>query len=150
MYKKLRRLSRVDFLRFCAVGTLGFLINFTLLTVLYKWLDFPIVLAQVIASELSLFNNFMFHQYWTYRHDSLKKPFLQLIIQFHATSWIAIIGSTLLVSLMVGILHIDYIVALVVSSALALFWNFFWTRFAIWKKTPSKNETTEENKGEKI
>lgn len=132
------------------MGTLGFIINFVLLTVLYKWLGLPIIIAQIIASELSLFNNFMFHQYWTYRHDSAKKPFSRLIIQFHITSWVAIIGSTVLVSFMVGILHMDYVLALIISSGIALFWNFFWTRFAIWRKLPVNKEDTDKEKGESV
>lgn len=130
----MKKLFRFDFVRFCLVGSTGFLINFALLTALYKWLSVPLFVAQLIASEISLFSNFMLHSRWTYARKNVKKSFPQLLWQFHASSWTAIIGSALLVSLCVHVLHLDYIVALILSSGIALVWNFSWTKYFIWRE----------------
>lgn len=129
----MKRLLGIDFVRFCMVGGLGFLINLSLLTLLYRILHLPIFISQLVAGEIALFSNFMFHHNWTYKHRKTSKTVKSLLIQFHVTSWVAIIGSALLVSFGVHSLRMTYIVALVFSSAIALMWNFAWSKFVIWK-----------------
>lgn len=131
--KIIRKLFQYDFIRFCFVGGIGFLINLALLTLLYKTIGLPILLSQFIAAEISLFNNFILHHKWTYKHKKVTKSITTLIVQFHVTSWVAIIGSTVIVSFCVGVLGWNYILALILASAVALFWNFAWTKYAIWR-----------------
>lgn len=135
----MHRLLKVDFVRFCMVGALGFLINFLLLTLLYKVLHSPLFIAQLIAAEVALFSNFLFHHHWTYKASKVRKTMTKLIVQFHLTSWVAIVGSALIVSFCVHSLHLTYIVALVISSASALLWNFAWSKFVIWRKHSGGN-----------
>lgn len=130
---QIRNVMKADFARFCLVGLAGFVINFILLTFLYKTLHVHLFISQLIAAEVALFNNFMWHHHWTYKDRGGHKTIGSLIIQFHATSWVAIIGSALLMSLGVNVWHISYSAALVFSSAVALFWNFGWTKFVIWR-----------------
>ena len=133
LIKKIQSLLKIDFVRFCIVGGSGFVINTAILGVLYKRLGWPIFTAQLIAGEIALFSNFILHHNWTYKERRVKKPIRQLLIQFHVTSWVAIIGSAALVSGGVNILHIGYLLALIISSVIALGWNFLWSRFIIWK-----------------
>ncbi len=93
------KLLKIDFVRFCIVGSLGFLINLALLTLLYQILGSPLVLAQFVASEVALFSNFMFHHRWTYKASNVRKTITKLIVQFHLTSWAAIVGSVILVTI---------------------------------------------------
>lgn len=138
----LQRLLKIDFVRFCLVGTLGFGINAGLLLVLNKNLHSPFV-AQLIASEIALFSNFIFHHKWTYRATAVRKTISKLIVEFHLTSWTAIIGSAVLVTVGIKYLHLPELVALAISSALALFWNFAWSRFVIWRKRPRAEQLAE-------
>ncbi len=143
----MRRLLKIDFVRFCIVGASGFVINFLLLTLLYKILNSPLVIAQVLAAEIALFSNFMFHHHWTYKAHNVRKTISTLIVQFHLTSWVAVIGSALIVSFGVHVLNLGYFIALVLASGTALFWNFAWSKFAIWRHhhdTPEPKENTEE------
>ena len=121
------------------VGALGFIINAALLSLLNKDLHSPFV-AQLISSEIALFSNFMFHHKWTYRATAVRKKLSKLIIQFHVTSWVAILGSAILVTVGIKYLHMQPIVALAISSVLALFWNFAWSRFVIWRKRAPASE----------
>lgn len=131
--KLIARLLAFDFIRFSIVGTSGFMINSGLLFVLYKKIGIPIFLSQLLASEVSLFSNFIMHNHWTYKHKVTHKTSKELLAQFHLTSWSAIIGSALIVSLLVSRFEMNYLIALVISSVIALFWNFGWTKFVIWK-----------------
>lgn len=127
------RLIKIDFIRFCIVGTLGFVINFVLLTLLYKVLGIHVFIAQLISSEVALFSNFILHHNWTYKHKVTKKTVKNLLIQFHMSSWTAIIGSALIVAGGVRLLHMHYLAALIIASAVGLVWNFAWTKFVIWR-----------------
>lgn len=130
----MKRALQYSFVRFCLVGTLGFAINFMLLTLLYRKLHWSVFLAQLLSSELSLFSNFLLHHHWTYKDHNVEKTISRLLVEFHVTSWAAILGSAILVSLGVGSLHLHYFVALAVASVLGLGWNFGWTKFVIWRK----------------
>jgi len=130
----MRRLLKIDFVRFCLVGVLGFTINAALLSLLYKILHSPLFISQLIAAEIALFSNFLFHHHWTYKANGVRKTISKLIVQFHLTSWMAIIGSALLVSFGVHVLKLSYLVALMLASATALFWNFGWSKFVIWRR----------------
>jgi putative flippase GtrA len=141
----MRGLLKIDFVRFCIVGALGFLINTALLTLLYRVIGSPLLIAQLIAGEIALFSNFLFHHHWTYKANRVRKTMTTLIIQFHATSWVAVIGSALLVSFAGNVLHLNYLVALVLASGAAIFWNFGWSKYVIWRKQgDSKEDKTEE------
>ena len=130
---KVKDLHKIDFVRFCIVGTLGFIINFSLLTLLFKVLGLHVFLAQLISSEIALFNNFVLHHNWTYRDNVTNKSIKNLLIQFHMSSWSAILGSSVIVTGAVKIFHLHYLVALIIASAFGLFWNFGWTKFVIWR-----------------
>lgn len=58
----------------------------------------------------------------------------KLIIQFHATTWPAIIGSALMVTAGEKILKLDSLTALALSSIIALLWNFTWSKYVVWRK----------------
>ena len=142
----IQKFLKVDFVRFCLVGGTGFVINFVLLTLLYKILGLPLFLSQLIAGEVALFSNFLLHHNWTYKHKKTKKSITNLIVQFHVTSWMAIVGSAFLVSAGVHLLHLNYVIALILSSAIALLWNFGWSKFYIWRhhEHPEINAEVEE------
>ena len=127
------RLRKNDFVRFCLVGGSGFILNFTLLTLLYRILHLPVLFSQLVAGEIALFSNFILHHHWTYKRNKVTKDFKSLLWQFHATSWVAIVGSALLVSFGVHVLNLHYVIALMLTSGIALFWNYAWTKFVIWR-----------------
>ncbi len=129
----MRKILKVDFVRFCIVGGIGFLVNFLLLTLLYKILSIPLFIAQLISAEIALFGNFLLHHNWTYKEKRSAKTVKTLLIQFHASSWAAILGTAIIVSVCVNHFKMDYIVALALAGVAALFWNFVWSKYVIWR-----------------
>lgn len=136
----LQRLIANEFIRFCLVGVSGFCINFLLLRVLYQRLHISIFVAQLISSEIALFSNFLLHHHWTYRRKQVTKSISTLLWQFHASSWAAILGSAVMVGGMVNWLHTSDLVALVIASAVAMGWNFSWSKFVIWRHEHEEKE----------
>ena len=136
--QRLEKLLKIEFIRFCIVGGMGFVINFIILVTLRNIFGFPVFLAQLIGAEIALFSNFMLHHHWTYKAHKVDKSLKQLIIQFHISSWPAIIGSALMVTGAEKYLHLNDALSLILSSAIALMWNFFWSKFIIWKDLTPK------------
>lgn len=130
---KIARLLKIDFVRFCMVGGTGFFINLAILSVLHSIFNAPIFIAQLIGAEVALFSNFLLHHHWTYKHHRVIKEKHSLIVQFHLTSWPAILGSATMVSIIVKMLSVESGVALVISSVIALMWNFLWSKYIVWK-----------------
>jgi putative flippase GtrA len=120
------------------VGTLGFAISLGLLTFLSDVMHLPEVVAYIIASEISLFNNFLLHHHWTYKRKNISKSITTLLVQFHATSWVALVGGTAIFTFGVHVLHLNKFMALVLSSAIALLWNFSWSKYVIWHSKAQK------------
>ncbi len=137
--EQIKRLLKIDFVRFCIVGGTGFVINLIILTVLHRVFSMPIFFAQLIAAEIALFSNFLLHHNWTYKNNKVKKSMLTLLIQFHATSWPAIIGSAIMVSLCEKVLHFNELYSLITSSLVALMWNFGWSKYVVWRKVTEKD-----------
>ena len=135
---KIELLLKLEFIRFCIVGGLGFVINFILLIVLAKAFNLSIVLAQLIGAEIALGTNFILHHNWTYKAHHVTKNLKSLIVQFHVTTWPAILGSTAMVSLGVDVFHMSKFFALVISSLVSLMWNFVWSKFVIWRDVTPK------------
>lgn len=130
---KIEYLLKLDFIRYCIVGGLGFIINISLLTLFRKGLGLPLFFSQLMGAEIALFSNFMLHQHWTYKKNKVEKSLRTLLVQFHLTSWPAIIGSSIMVTIGVSTLHFNSEVALVISSLIVLGWNYFWSKYVVWK-----------------
>jgi len=136
--RRAKRLLKIEFIRFCIVGGTGFVINLVLLTLFRKFFGLPVFFAQLIGAEIALFSNFLLHHYWTYKNRHVQKSLITLLLQFHATTWPAIIGSALMVHAGERLLHLNDLLALTISSTVALAWNFVWSKFVIWKSVSPK------------
>ena len=136
---KAQRALKVDFIRFGVVGTVGFLITAIGLRILHGMFGLHITLATLISSELGLLSNFVFHEKWTYRHvDHSHKSLTVKFFHFHMSSWSGVVRITLLESLGVKLFKMNYLVSLVFAAAITMFWNFFWTKYYIFRgKTPA-------------
>lgn len=140
-----RRLLKIDFVRFSMVGAGGFLVNLAALFLLYDTLGMPIWAAQLIGAEVALLSNFAFHHFWTYRGRSGKKRKRILLAQFHLSFWSgALINSSVVIGA-VSVMGWHYFIGLVAGSATALFWNFFWTKFYIWRHAPQPDQNLPHN-----
>jgi putative flippase GtrA len=137
--ERVKHLLKIDFIRFCIVGGTGFVINFAILALLHRFTHLPIFYAQLVGSEIALFSNFMLHHHWTYKAYKVDKSFPKLLLQFHATTWPAILGSTFMVTFFVGVFRFDDLFALAASSFIALFWNFGWSKYVIWRNITSND-----------
>ncbi len=126
------RLLKFEFIRFSVVGGLGFVINLVILTLLHNVAGMQVFIAQLIAAEIALFSNFILHHHWTYKSHKVQKTIRTLIVQFHAVTWPAIVGSSIMVGVGESVFQLRTVYALVVTSVIAMFWNFVWSKYIVW------------------
>jgi len=150
-HAKAQHFLKIDFFRFVLVGTIGFILTAISLRLLHINLGLHITLATVISSEVGLLSNFFFHERWTYNsvdhhHKSTAKKF----VHFHMSSWSGVVLITVLETVGVKAFKLNYLVSLVFAAGITMFWNFFWTKYFIFKgKTPAVLLNPEETVPEK-
>ena len=128
------------FLKFLVVGTIGFIVDFGLLTFLVEVLGFAPVLANTISFSAAVISNFTLNRYWTYPESRSKRKRVQLP-QFGMVSVLGLVINNLILLLLHGpfdnlLAHFDalssipgYIPAKIVATVVVLFWNFFVNRY---------------------
>ncbi len=122
-----------EFVKFCLVGAVGFVVNLSTLTLTHNVLGLPVELAVILGGEVALVSNFLFHNYWTYKKRYQNKKIGVLFLQFHVAFWSGNGINAILTLLMIKQLGWSPAVSLAIASAAVLFWNFVWTRFYIWR-----------------
>jgi putative flippase GtrA len=73
--------ERTRFLKFIAVGAIGFLIDFGLVNLLSHFLNMWLVLAGTISFTCAVVSNFIWNRYWTYP-DSRSRPIGHQLVMF--------------------------------------------------------------------
>src|SRR5688572_30593471 len=120
-------------LKFLVVGSLGFVINLGVLTLLYKVWGQNIIISQLIAAEAAILSNFILHDRWTYADRIKGQSDSWRIIKFHSTAWTGSAIISFVEIMAVGIFSLNYAISLVIASAIGLVWNFLWNRYFVWR-----------------
>jgi len=133
LYSVVRRQLQREFVRFCVVGVVGFVVNLSMLTFARELLGLPIEWSVLIGGEVALFSNFFFHNYWTYKERPQNKKIGVLFLQFHVAFWSGNGVNVILTLIMIKQFGWSSVVSLAIASGAVLFWNFGWTKFYIWR-----------------
>ncbi|MDX1686754.1 MAG: GtrA family protein [Candidatus Promineifilaceae bacterium] len=128
------------FFKFLIVGTVGFGVDFGLLTFLVEIVGLEPVVANTFSFSAAVVSNFTLNRYWTYPDSRSKRRRIQLL-QFGMVSIIGLVINNLILFLLQhpfdGLLRAvhapqgldGYIPAKMVATIVVLFWNFFINRF---------------------
>ncbi len=128
------------FFKFLIVGTIGFGVDFGLLTFLVEIVGLEPVVANTFSFSAAVVSNFTLNRYWTYPDSRSKRRRIQLL-QFGMVSIIGLAINNLILVLLQhpfdGLLRAvhapqglgGYIPAKMVATIVVLFWNFFVNRF---------------------
>lgn len=127
-----QKLLRIDFVRFGIVGFFGFLVTLILkLTVFRSLSTFP---AIFLSSEGGVLSNFVFHENWTYNNNNHhSKSIWKKFFHFQLSSLSGVIIVTIVSGVAINNFHLSTLISLVIAAAVAMFWNFFWTKYFIFK-----------------
>ena len=121
--------SSIHFIRFNVVGVLGFALQSGTLFLLTRGaLNLNYLAATVVAVELAILNNFLWHQRWTWRDRpaATRADILNRLVKFNLTNGaVSITGNLIFMSVLVGRLGLPIVPANVASVAACSLCNFF-------------------------
>lgn len=119
----LRKLSK-----FLVVGGVGMGVNSAALFLLYQVLALPLVLASLLATELSIASNYYWNDRWTFGQ---RWPSWGRFGKFNLVALGGVLITTLTLWGLVTRLSMPYLLANLLGILLATSWNFivnvFWT-----------------------
>lgn len=102
----MRSLLMIHWIKFNAVGVLGFALQTIALFVLtHTTLHIGYLAATAIAVELAVLNNFVWHQRWTWRDrpSTSRWETLRRLVTFNVTNGlVSIVGNLVFMSILVG------------------------------------------------
>ena len=131
-----RQLRHSPFSKFAVVGTIGFIINTTIL----EWLvgsGFHPAVGSAIGAECAIISNFFFNNNWTFRGKRIQGfRAIPKFLQFNATSIGALIIQSGTVALGTVFFGNDlYRWYYILGVGIGLFWNYTMYSKVIWKNT---------------
>jgi putative flippase GtrA len=116
-------------LKFHMVGAVGIGVQLCFLFLFKTVLHFNYLLATGLAVECAVLHNFLWHEHYTWadRRES-STGLLRRLMRFNlSTGLISIVGNLLLMRLFVGSLHLQYMVANLLTIGACSLANFFAT-----------------------
>ena len=126
-----RRVERLS--RFFAVGSVGTMLDFSLLTLL-KLAGMPTLAANSLSFIVGLTNNFTWDQMWTFG-DSIQPDSRRELAQFTIVSLAGLLLNNIIVLAFEGVLGgvmghpaWGYLPAKVIATGVVMFWNYFANR----------------------
>lgn len=134
--QRIVQLKNSSFIKFCVVGTVGFIIN-TIILELYVWWGLHPTVGSIAGAELAIVSNFVLNNAWTFQSQkitgmmNLGKKF----IKFNGTSLGAIAiqaGTVSAGTFFFGVASYRGFYGIGVS--IGLFWNYLMYSHVIWKK----------------
>lgn len=125
--------------RFIAVGSVGTLLDFSLLTA-FKVAGLPTIFANSLSFMAGLVNNFTWNRLWTFG-DSANVDWRKQLLQFTTVSLFGLLLNNVIVLSLEGILgnmlgqpEWGYLPAKVIATGAVAFWNYFANRIWTFKK----------------
>jgi len=122
------------FLKFCAVGASGVVVNLGILWLLTELSGLYYLLSNAISIELSIVSNFMLNDAFTFsdrRSGGSRKP--GRLLKFNIISLAGLGLNLAVVWVCTSVLGIYYIVSAVFGIAVAIIWNYIVNQWWTWK-----------------
>jgi putative flippase GtrA len=114
-------------LKFNFVGGIGIGVQFAALFVLKGLAHLDYLAATAIAVEAAIVHNFVWHEQFTWSdrvNASWRDSFLRFVRFNLTTGGVSILGNLLLMKMLVGGCHVNYLVANAIAIALCSIANF--------------------------
>lgn len=152
-------IARSTLARFLVVGGVSYVVNQVLLMVLYDGafaslprgeeglgnaFDLPLLLASIIALEVSILVRFALNDRWTFR-DRRTKSFAVRFYQSNFTSFGAPLICLAAVNILTPYFGVSYLISNSLGILLGLAWNWFWSIRLVWAtgRTPPRSTVRE-------
>jgi putative flippase GtrA len=126
----------VRFARFNAVSALGILVQLAVVTLLVGLVRMHYLVGTALAVETAVLHNFAWHERWTWADRRAGSVFFRCLV-FHAgNGCVSLLGTLALLPLLVGVLHLHYIVANLATIASTGLLNFLISDRLVFARRP--------------
>ena len=130
------RTEATRFVKFCAVGISGVLVNMGLLWLLTDFAGFYYLFSAIFAIEASILSNFTLNEIWTFRDRRVgaKKSILGRALKFNL---VCIVGVGLNMAVLYGLTEffgVYYLASNLAGIAVATLWNYGLSNFWAWRR----------------
>ena len=121
-------------LKFNTVGVIGIGVQLAALAVLKSVLHVEYLWATGLAVEAAVLHNFVWHERWTWKGRVGKKGMLMRLLRFNLTTGaLSILSNLLLMRLLVGQFHIQYLAANLIAIAATSIANFLLSEWFVFR-----------------
>lgn len=136
VYSLMRRKGELwRFLKFCAVGLSGVLVNMSLLWLLTEFAGLFYLLSAAISIETSIISNFVLNDYFTFRdrRSPQAKSFFNRLLKFNLVSLAGLGINMAVLWLLTEAFGIFYLLSNLCGIAVATLWNYLVNTWWTWK-----------------
>ena len=123
-------------LKFNAVGAIGIGVQLAALAILKGLLRLPYLTATALAVEAAVLHNFVWHERWTWKdRRQAGGSVLSRLVRFHLGNGLVSIAVNLVaMRLLVGRLHMQYLIANTLAIAAGSLANFFISDLLVFRR----------------
>jgi putative flippase GtrA len=129
-------------LRFTTVGGMGIVVQLVVLAILKGLLAIDYLLATALAVEIAVLHNFVWHERWTWSERTRGRRrtllLLERLLRFNLTTgMVSILSNLVLMRLLVGQVHLHYLLANLLTIAICSLANFLVSEMFVFQKPKS-------------
>lgn len=133
-----RLLSRNEllrFIKFSIVGGSGLVVNTVALYVLATFVfgERLYMLAAAISLELSIINNFLLNEYWTFRDRTVAGEFLKRFVKFHGSRIAGFFTTLTILYVLTDVLGVYYLISNLIGVLVGMGVNYLTSNFWVWQ-----------------
>ncbi len=126
-------------LRFTTVGGMGIVVQLVVLAILKGLLAIDYLLATALAVEIAVLHNFVWHERWTWSERTRGRRrtllLLERLLRFNLTTgMVSILSNLVLMRLLVGQVHLHYLLANLLTIAICSLANFLVSEMFVFQK----------------
>jgi putative flippase GtrA len=132
-------------LKFNAVGAIGILVQLAALALFKGVLRIPYLLATVLAVEIAVLHNFVWHELWTWKDRRGAGSALWRLLRFNlGNGAISILVNLVIMRLLVGRFHMQYLLANLIAVSAGAIANYLVSDLFVFRSAGSSRAKARE------
>ncbi len=122
----------IQFLRYCCVGGVAFIVDFTFLYILTDFFGIHYLSSAALSFLLGLIVNYHLSKMWVFDKTLIQNRFAEFGI-FALIGLVGLLINELSIWFLTEKLHVYYLSSKVFTASIVLLWNFFLRKLVLFK-----------------
>ncbi|MBI5466936.1 MAG: GtrA family protein [Candidatus Kerfeldbacteria bacterium] len=122
-----------QFIKFGFVGALNTTIDYLGFAVLVTWTSIPYLIANVMTFAIASTNSYILNRRWTFRNADPR--WRRQAAVFYAVMVVGLVINEAILYTLVDHFQVRKLIAKAIGIVIVLFWNFFASRFFVFRPT---------------